>query len=481
VDVEPGRQHYNVTFAVLMTAATAFALQQTLVVPALPVLQDDLHTTTGWVTWLLTGFLLSASVVTPVLGKLGDQHGKERMLVVSLGIFLLGSLGAIAAWNIWALIACRLVQGAGGAVFPLSFAIIKDEFPEEKVAVALGAVSGAFAVGGSFGLVLSGVIVDSLSWRWLFVIGAVPVAVAVVLVHRFVPESPIKTPSRLDLPGMALLSAGLVSLLVALTEGARWGWGSTRIVALFAAAGVLLAAWAMVERRVAEPMVDMRMFARRPVLVTNVTGMVAGFAMFGAFVLVPRFVEMPNGLPAAIARRVDYGFGASITQAGLYLLPGSLLGLAGGLLGGVLGRRVGSKVPLSLGMLVGGAGLALLAVWHEEPWQIVAAMSVAGFGFPLTFAAMAKLIVDSVAPSETGVAGGMNTVTRTVGGVVGGQVAATILTASAIAGTAVPAESAFATAFWVGAAAAATGAAVALFVTPLRSRRRAAAVPRLQP
>ena len=230
-----------------------------------------------------------------MIGKLGDQHGKERMLVVSLGIFLLGSLGAIFAWNIWALIACRIVQGAGGAVFPLSFAIIKDEFPEEKIGVALGAVSAAFAVGGSLGLVLSGVIVDNLSWRWLFAFGAVPVAVALLLVHRFVPESPVKTPSRLDVPGVALLSGGLVSLLVALTEGSRWGWGSTLIVALFAAAGVLLVVWVLVERRVAEPMVDMRMLARRPVLFTNLTGLVTGFAMFGTFVLVPKFVEMPSG------------------------------------------------------------------------------------------------------------------------------------------------------------------------------------------
>src|SRR5919199_142447 len=218
--MEPRRQHYNVTLAILTIAGTAFALQQTMVVPALPALQRDLHTTTTWVTWVLTVFLLVASVATPILGKLGDQHGKERLLTISLALFL-------------------AVSGVGAAVFPLSFAIIRDEFPREKVGVGIGLVSAVFGVGGGFGIVLSGLIVDHLSWRWLFIVGAVAIAAALLLVHRFVPESPVKTPSRVDVPGAALLSGGLVALLLALTEGESWGWLSGRILALFAAALVL--------------------------------------------------------------------------------------------------------------------------------------------------------------------------------------------------------------------------------------------------
>src|SRR5256714_4265177 len=192
------RQHYNVTLAILTIAGTAFALQQTMVVPALPTLQRDLHATTTWVTWVLTVFLLVASVATPVLGKLGDQYGKERLLVISLAIFLAGCVGGALAWNIWSLIAFRAIAGAGGAVFPLAFAIIRDEFPREKVGVAIGLISAVFGVGGGLGIVLSGLIVDNASWRWLFVVGSIPTAIAVVLVHRFVPESPIKTASKVD-------------------------------------------------------------------------------------------------------------------------------------------------------------------------------------------------------------------------------------------------------------------------------------------
>ena len=190
----------------LTFAATAYALQQTMVVPALPELQRELDASTAWVTWVMTGFLLAAAVLTPILGKLGDRFGKERLLVFSLGLFLLGCIGCAAAPDIWTLIAFRMVSGAAGAVFPLSFGIIRDEFPPEKMKVGIGLLSAVFGVGGGLGLVLSGLIVDHLSWRWIFVVGAIGVAVALLLVRRFVPESPVRSTSRIDVPGAVLLS-----------------------------------------------------------------------------------------------------------------------------------------------------------------------------------------------------------------------------------------------------------------------------------
>src|SRR4051812_31549797 len=193
-----------------------------MIVPALPSLQRDLHTSTAWATWLLTAFLLVSAVATPVLGKLGDQYGKERLLLVSLCVFFVGCVAAIFAWDIWSLIAFRAVQGFGGAVFPLSFAIVFDEFPQEKVGSGVGMVSAILGIGGGLGLVLSGALVDYASWRWLFIVGAAFVGLAVLGVWRFVPESPVKTPSKLDPLGAALLSATLIALLIALTEGPTW-------------------------------------------------------------------------------------------------------------------------------------------------------------------------------------------------------------------------------------------------------------------
>ena len=471
--MEEHRQHYNVTLAILTVAGTAYSLLQTMVIPALPAFRADLHTTNAWATWVLTIFLLVSAVATPVLGKLGDQYGKERLLVVSLVLFLVGCVGAAAAWSIWSLIGFRAVQGLGGAVFPLSFAIIRDEFPREKIGVAIGLISAVFGVGGGFGLVLAGLIVDNLSWRWLFIVGAVPVAASVVLVARFVPESPIKSSSRIDVAGALTLSVGLIALLLALTEAPSWGWTSGRVVALFAAAVIVLVLWVLVELRVPEPLVDMRMMAARQVLFTNLTAIIAGFAMFGAFVLVPNFVETPRVYGAAATRIVHYGFNASATKAGLYLLPSSFALLFAGPLAGLMGRRVGSKWPLAIGMALVAVAAGWLAAWHSHPWQLLAAMPILGAGVGFAFAAMATLITEAVRASETGVATGMNTVMRTVGGVVGGQMGAALLTAYTVGNTKLPSVTGYEIAFAASAVGALVGAGVAVFVTPPPRFRRA--------
>ena len=208
------RQNHWVTLGLLTTAGISFALMQTLVVPALPFFQREFDTSANNVTWIATGFLLSSSVLTPILGKLGDAHGKAKMLVISLAIFGLASLGAALAWSLESLIFFRIVQGTGAAVFPLSFGIIRDEFPPERVGVGIGTVSSVFGAGGGIGLVLSGVILEHLEWHWLFLVGGIPVLISAALIAKFVPESPIKTPARPDYPGAATLSVGLLALLL---------------------------------------------------------------------------------------------------------------------------------------------------------------------------------------------------------------------------------------------------------------------------
>jgi EmrB/QacA subfamily drug resistance transporter len=460
--METTRQHHNVTLAILTMAGAAFALQQTMVFPALPVFQEEFDASTAWATWILTGFLVSAAVSTPILGRLGDQFGKERMLLVSLGLFLAGCLGAAFAWDIWSLIAFRVVAGAGGALFPLSFAIIRDELPPEKVKVGIGLLSAVWGIGGGFGIVLSGVIVDHLSWRYLFLLGSIPVALSLVLVHRFVPESPVRSPSRVDIPGALLLSGALLSLMVGLTEGEDWGWTSPGLLALLAASLLLFLAWGVVERHSDAPMVDMQMLAHRPVLLTNVATMIAGFALFSCFVLVPTFVQTDTSH--------GYGFGATATQAGLFLLPSSVAMLFAGPVAGLVGRRFGSKWPLAGGLLVVSVAALIFAGAHHEEWHILVASALLGLGVGAAFAAMAGLIADNVDPHEMGIASGMNTVVRVIGGVVGGQVAAALLTAQTIGSSGVPAESAYTTTFLLSCGAAVAAAAVSLSISaqPLR-------------
>jgi EmrB/QacA subfamily drug resistance transporter len=470
-----GRPAYTATLIALIAAAMCYALQQTMVVPALPQLQHDLHTTPAWVTWVFGGFLLSASVCTPLLGKLGDQYGKERLLLVSLGIFLVGSIGAAAAWNIWSLIAFRVLQGGAGGIFPLSFSIVRDEFPREKIGMAIGTISAVFGIGGSVGLVLSGLIVDNLSWRWIFIIGAIPIALCLPLVHRFVPESPIKTRTRVDVKGALLLSIGLTSLLLAITEGPGHGWTSPLVAGLFLASIVVLITFGTVEMRVQDPMIAMTTLRRRPVLFTNITALISGFAMYSTFILVPQFTETPRQYAHEFAHLVNYGFAATATHAGLYLVPGSLTMLVAGPVAGLIGRRVGSKWPLAFGMAAIAGGSIMLARANAHPWEIIVAMLILSPGVSFAFAALATLITEEVDATETGVANAVTVVLRTIGGVIGAQVGASIIAAHTIAGTPVPAHSGYVIAFTLFAAFALFGAGIALFVTPRRGRVRVAA------
>ena len=445
------RQHYGLTLGVLVISALAYALSQTLVAPALPAIQQELNTSTTTVTYVLTAYLLSASVATPIVGRLGDMFGKERMLVVTLIAFGTGSLVAALSHSIGMLIAGRVIQGVGGAVFPLAFGIIRDEFPPERVATGIGLISATFGIGGGLGLVLSGVIVDNLSYEWLFWLGVGVTAVAVVATHLFVPESPIKSPAKIDWIGAGLLSGALVSLLVGVSEGNNWGWGSAPVLGLFAAAVVLAVTWVRFELHVPQPLVDINMMRKRAVLTTNLSGLLVGFGMFGSFILIPQFVQTPES--------AGYGFGASVTQAGLFLLPSALIMLFAGPLAGWLGSRFGSKLPMLLGTAIASASYLFLALAHDERWMIYVGTTLLGLGIGFSFAAMANLIVEAVEQRQTGVATGMNTIMRTIGGSLGGQIAATIV-AGHIALSGLPLESGFTEAFLMSA----VGVAVAFLI-----------------
>jgi EmrB/QacA subfamily drug resistance transporter len=459
-----GRPGVPILLALLL-AAVAFALSQTMVAPALPSITRDFATTPSSAAWVLTGYLLSASVCTPLAGKLGDLFGKGRVLTLVLLVFSAGSVVCALAGSIEVLVAGRVVQGVAGGVFPLAFGIVNDEFPADRRPVAIGLLSAMFGIGAGIGLPLAGVVVDHAHLSWLFWIGliALPAAWAA---HRFVPPSPARERTRVDWAGAALLSVGLAGLLLGISKANDWGWGSPAVLGLLLGGTLVLGAFTAVERRTADPLIDLRVLGDRPVLATNVAGLLIGLAMFGSFLLVPQFAQTP---PAA-----GYGLGLSVTGAGLVMLPSALVMLVAGPVGGMLGGRFGFRPVLATGTLLAASSFGLLAVAHDAVWHFVLSGVLMGFGLSFAFASMANLIVAAVPPRDVGVATGINTVARTVGGAFGTALVTALLTAETIGTPPIPTEAAYTEAFAVSTVGALLAFAAALAVPRLR---RPAAAP----
>jgi EmrB/QacA subfamily drug resistance transporter len=452
------RPHTTRTLLILGVAALAFALAQTTLVPALPELMRALDTDESGVSWTLTGYLVAAAVFTPLVGRLGDMYGKRRMLVISLLAFSAGSVVAAVSASLWIVVSGRVVQGIGGGIFPLCFAIIRDEFPRDRVARGVGLLSAIAGMGGGFGLVLGGVLVDQVSYHAIFWLGAVMGLGAAAATQLLVPESPIRTPARLDVRGAVVLAVGLVLPLIAISRAHDVGWGSARTLGLIGAGLAVLAFWIWLERRTRQPLADVVLLTRPPVLITNLTTLLVGFGMFGAFILIPTLAQAPT--------ETGYGFGLDATHAGLILLPGSVAMLALGPLSGIVGSRVGNKVPLAIGTFLTAAGLALLAVTHETQAEVVLFSLVMSSGIGFAFAAMPNLIIEAVPPAQTGEATGFNALVRSVGSSLGSQVAATIIAASAVAG--IPTDAGFTDAFAISAIIAACAGVAACLIPSAR-------------
>ena len=447
------------TFLVLAAGVMAFALLQSLVIPVLPTIQAALHTTQADVTWVLTAYLLSASISTPIVGRLGDMTGKKRMFVVALSALALGCLLAAVATSLPVMIVARVIQGVGGGVMPLAFGIVRDEFPEDKVSGGVSAIASMGAAGAGVGLVLAGPIVDALGHDWLFWFPMIVLVLAAVTAHVVVPESASRTAGRINWVAALLLSGWLIALLLPVSQGPAWGWTSPPVVGLLLAAALLAGAWIVVESRATYPLIDMRMMRLRGVWTTNVVALLIGVAMYASFAFLSQFLQTPAS--------TGYGFGATVTESGLMVLPQTAAAFVLGLFAGRLGEWFGSKRVLLVGLLVAAAGYLGFSFVHDERWEIYLITTVMGIGFGLAFATMSNLIVAAVPQDQTGVASGMNANIRTIGGSVGSAVMASVVTAHAGAGG-LPREAGYVNGFLMLTGALVVGAFAALLIPAVR-------------
>jgi MFS family permease len=414
----PERTHPNRTLAVLALGGIAYAVLSSAVVPALPTIQHDLHTSETGVTWLLTGYLLAASVGTSILGRLGDMYGKERLLLWTLVILSAGGLLAALATSLPLLIVARAIQGVSGGIFPLAFGIVRDEFPREKVAGSIGLLSSILGVGAGIGIVASGLIVEHLNYHWLFWFPLIASVLAAVFTWRYVPESPVRVPGKINWGAAALMSAGISAVLLAVSETTVWGWGGAKTLGLMAVGFALCGMWIWVEVRSREPLIDMAMMRIRGVWTTNAAAFLLGAGMYASFIVFPQFAQLDK----------PTGYGASVVVSGLYLLPSTIGMVILGTTAGAISARFGSKAALLAGTAFTTASFLLLSIEHGHPIDMLTSAALLGVGMGLAFAALGNLIVQAVPSHQTGVATGMNTVMRTLGGALGGQLSATFIT-----------------------------------------------------
>jgi len=452
------------TFLLLACGTATFSMLQSLLSPVLPTIQDDLDTTRSAVSWILIAWLLSSAVATPILGKVGDMIGKARTLSISLAAIIVGSLIAALAPNIEMVILGRIVQGLGGAVFPLSFGIIRDEFPSDKVPSAVGVMSAIIAVGGGLGVLLAGPIVGLFDWRWLFWLPMAVVAVVGLFSWRYVPESPVRAPGRINWLAATLLAGWLLALLLPLSQGTQWGWTSPAVIGLLIAAVVLIVAWIAVEMRTDNPVIDMRVMRLPAVWTTNLVAFLFGAAMFAIYAFLPQFMQLPA--------ETGYGFGASVSLAGLMMLPMLVTMAVTGVVSGPLAAFMGFKTQLAGGSALLALACLGFAFLHGAVWEVLVEGAIFGVGMGLAYAAMVSLIVQNVPSGQTGVATGMNANIRTIGGAIGTAVMTAIVTADHAA-NGLPSEHGFT----IGFALFGIIAILAVFVALLVPGRRPALAP----
>lgn len=448
------------TFAALGLSVASFATLQSLIVPVLPVIQADLRTTTGGVTWAVTAWLVSAAVATPLLGRVGDLVGRRRIFLLCVAGVAVGSIVAAAAPTIGVLIVARVIQGLGGAMFPLAFGLLREAFPPQRLASAIGAMSAMLAIGSGLGTVLAGPLATALGWRGLFLVPLVLIAIGGLLTALVVPESRERATGGVNVPAAVLLSGWLVALLLPLSQGGVWGWGSPLVIGMFVVAAVLLAAWVVVELRSRVRLVDIRMMASPRIWPMNLAGMLNGAAMFGVFAFFPRFVQTPAA--------TGWGLGASVAVSGLLMLPMLVTMGVAGFLSGPLARVIGSRLQVAIAGALMVAATVAIALAHSAAWMLLVEAAVFGLGLGVVYAAITSVVVQSVPPTQTGVASGMNTNLRTIGSSIGVTVM-TAIVAGTIGSSGLPTESGYTTGF-LAVAAIGAGAVLAAVVAIVLAR-----------
>ena len=443
---------------VLCLSGTTVSLQQTMVVPLLPAFQQVLGVSADDASWLVTATLLTSAVATPIVARLADMFGKRLMMLVCIVLMTAGSIVAALGADFATIVAGRSLQGFSSALIPVGISIMRDELPREKVSSAIALMSATLGIGGALGLPLGGILYQQAGWESVFWLSAAVGAAILVAVFAVVSESDVMTRGRFDFLGAVMLSVILTALLLAISKGGSWGWGSERTILLFVVTAVGLALWIPYSLKVSQPLVDLRTSARRPVLLTNIGSIMVGFALFANMLLSTQQLQLPVAS--------GHGFGLDPVAAGLAMIPSGLAMVVFSPVSGALINRYGGKATLITGSAIMAAAYIGRVFFSDSIAAVIIGSTIVSIGSAVAYAAMPSLIMANVPITETASANGLNALLRAIGTSSSSAAVAAILAGVTVSvgGTVYPSMAAFQDVFWLAALASLASCAVVGFV-----------------
>ncbi|MFJ3981371.1 MFS transporter [Streptomyces fungicidicus] len=427
---------------------------ESVVSPTIPLLERELDMSQSEGALLSIVLLITGALITPLAGKFGDRYGGKRVLIRLMAVVSVGGTVSALAPNLPVLLLGQVLQGAMVGALPLSFIVVRKNLPPGESKVAIGVVSGLFVGGGMVGMLSAGPVAEELSRHWMFALPTIAVIAATLLVHRLMPpDQPAGSDDAgIDWPGLLLLSAMLVTLMLVLALAPEAASQPLVVGALVVLLAVFVTGWVSVERRAASPMIDLHMLARPAIWKACALTFVICLGTSMAVYLVPQLLD---------ERGDGYGFSAGATEIGFFLLPGAVAATLAGPLGGIGDRRFGSRAVVNTGVVMMAVSLVVLASVHTEVWHVVVGKALIALANGLCVTAMMTSTATAVDAEDTGIATSLILVSRVLGYAVGGQLAGALLTAATPSGSEVATESAYVTGFVI----AGVVTSLALFVT----------------
>lgn len=440
------------------TAALVVSLSQTILIPVLGTLPEKLDTSVSNVQWLLTATLLVGAVAVPLMGRLGDMFGKRRLLLLSVGALVVGSVLTAVTSNVALLIAGRAIQGLSAAAIPLGISLLSSLVPRDRSGTAIATVSAMLGVGGALGLPLAAFVAQNADFHALFWVTAAASALAFVGIWTLVPEDPSRTGGRVDYVGAVLLGAALVSLLFPLSETADWGWASFKVIGLLALSAVLFVVFVWTQTRLSQPLVDLVTLRRRAILLTNLASIFFGFALFASLIGTASYVQAPES--------TGYGFGSSIMVGGLAMLPTGLAMLVLAPVSAKIADHIGGPKTLTIGALIVAAGWLMRIVATGSLWEIIVGTTIVGAGTGIGYASMPTIINAHSPSTELAAANGLNSLVRSVGSSLASAIGGSLLAANTLSlgGVEIPSLDGYRELFALCAGASVVAAVIALAV-----------------